>query len=111
MIGSADFQPVLDANPSIEAIFRMSRDGLPLHGLTRTDGKVDEVVSIAAGLFSSALELGLARNDDNARLFIGAGHGSLFIRAEKEKTLLLVLATGQSTERQIEAMIDGNGKN
>lgn len=108
MIGSADFQPLLNANPSIEAIFRMSRDGLPLHGLTRTSRKAEDVVSIAAGLFSSALELGLARDDDNARLFIGAGHGSLLVRAEQGQTLLLVLTTGQNTERQIEAMIDGN---
>ena len=108
MIGHADFQPILNANPSIEAIFRLSRDGLPLHGLARTDRQVDEVVSIAAGLFSSALELGLARDDDNARLFIGAGHGSLFVKAEQGRTLLLVLTTGQCTERQIEAMIAGH---
>jgi hypothetical protein len=111
MVGHTDFQPILNANHSIEAIFRLSRDGLPLHGLTRVDRQVDEVVSIAAGLFSSALELGLARDDDHARLFIGAAHGSLFVRAEKGQTLLLVLTTGQSTERQIEAMIDDYGNN
>lgn len=101
----------MSANPSVEAIFRLSRDGLPLHGRSRGDRPVDEVVSIAAGLFSSAVELGLAGEEDQARLFVSAAHGSLFVKAEEGPTLLLILTTDQCTERQIEAMIDDYGKN
>lgn len=106
MIGQSDFQPLLNTNPSVEAVFLLSRDGLPLHGHSRSDRPVDEVVSIAAGLFSAALDLGLAIDDGTARLFIGADHGSLFVRTEPENTLLLVLTTDPCTERQIEAMIE-----
>jgi hypothetical protein len=105
MTGHADFQNVLNANLSIEAVFRFSRDGLALNGGARNGGQVDEVVSIAAGLFSYAVESGLVRDDEKARLLIEAGHGSLFVKAEPDKTLLLVLTKGQHTERQIEEMV------
>jgi predicted regulator of Ras-like GTPase activity (Roadblock/LC7/MglB family) len=105
MIATDDFEMPLNENPWIEAIVRMSRDGLPLQSRSRSNMPVDEIVSIAAGLFSTAATSHLMRDDTSACMFINAEHGALYIKAEKGNTLLLVLTDRDCTEQQVEAMI------
>jgi hypothetical protein len=113
MIDKNDFEPLLAANPSIEAVIRMGRDGLAQHSRSRSNAPVDEIVSIAAGLFSGSTGPGLLRPGPSARLFITAEHGCMYVRAEESGTLLLVLTDHEHTEQQLEAMLaayeDGKG--
>jgi predicted regulator of Ras-like GTPase activity (Roadblock/LC7/MglB family) len=106
MITVNDFETLLEAHPSLEAVVRMSRDGLPLAALSRGNKPVDEIVSIVAGLYSSAMEANLIRDDNEGRLLFCAEHGSLYCRAFDDQTLLLLLTYDQKTEQQLEIMLD-----
>jgi predicted regulator of Ras-like GTPase activity (Roadblock/LC7/MglB family) len=96
---------LLAGHAQVEAVIRMSRDGLPLASRTRADAPVDEIVSIAAHLFSAARDVRLL-GDDAGRLFVDAGHGSLYCRAIDADTLLLLLTNKKCTEQQLERMFE-----
>jgi predicted regulator of Ras-like GTPase activity (Roadblock/LC7/MglB family) len=106
MITPNDFTTMLAEHPTIEAIIRMSRDGLPLDSYTRGSKPVDEIVSIAAGLFAAAVEARLLRRSDSGRLLLCAEHGSLYCRAFDARTLLMVLTNEQQTEQQLDTLLD-----
>ena len=107
MSDTRDFETLLENHPAIEAVIRISRDGLPLASHTRADAPhIDEIVSVIAGLYAAARDSRLLKEDDGGRLFIGAVHGSLYCRAIDEQTLLLLLTTDQSTEQQLERMYE-----
>lgn len=101
-----DFETIFSGHPSVEAVIRLSRDGLPLASRARGNAPVDEIVSIVAGLFAAAAEAGLVENKDQGRLYIGARHGSLYCRAVGPEALLLMLTVDQCTEEQFERIFE-----
>jgi predicted regulator of Ras-like GTPase activity (Roadblock/LC7/MglB family) len=106
MITPDDFTAMLAEHPTVEAVIRMSRDGLPLDSYSRGSKQADEIVSIAAELFASAVEARLLRRSDSGRLLLCAEHGSLYCRALDARTLLMVLTNDQQTEQQFDTLLD-----
>jgi len=106
MSHTTGFNALLAGHAQLEAVIRMSRDGLPLASHTRANAPADRLVSIAADLYSAAEEARLLGDGGAGRLFIDAEHGSLYCRAIDADTLLLLLTNSTCSEQQFERMFE-----
>jgi predicted regulator of Ras-like GTPase activity (Roadblock/LC7/MglB family) len=101
----SDLEIIVNSSSLIEAAIQLTRDGLPLCWYCRTDASVEEIASIAAGLFSMGFELELIPHQPNAQLFIDTAHGGMVIKVLSDNTLILVLSYKNCTMQILEKAI------
>lgn len=97
---------IVNSSPSIEAALQMSKDGLPLLWNSRYDAPVEEIASIATGLFSMGFKLELLPKLPMARLSIETDHGSMVLRELPDATVVLALAARNYPIELLEIKVD-----
>lgn len=90
----------------VEAVIQLSKDGLPLAWRCRIDAPVEEITSIAAGLFSMGFELELVPNRLTAQLSIETDYGFMLVRTLSDNTLILILSTRSCSLQALEIKLD-----
>jgi len=102
MIESSVFKRILDANSDIEAVIQLSQDGFILQFESRYKDSVEEIVSIAAGLFATAKETESLIRNRKVQMFISTEHGMLYMRELADKSVLLSVIKNHTAYQQIE---------
>ncbi len=93
---------IFATSPLVEAVIRISKDGLPLAWRSRSDISVEEIASLVSGLFSLGFELGLAPDKNNAQLSIETDHGAMQVQTMPDDTIFLVLTSQGGPIKEID---------
>jgi predicted regulator of Ras-like GTPase activity (Roadblock/LC7/MglB family) len=99
-------EEIFESLPFVEAAVHVGQEGLPLAGRSRCGASIEEISSVAAGLFSFGLESGLVPERRTAQLSVAAEHGIMLIRMLPDATFLLLLITGGCPLNEIESALD-----
>jgi predicted regulator of Ras-like GTPase activity (Roadblock/LC7/MglB family) len=93
---------ILGTFPLVEVAIHLSMEGLPLDWRCRTNTPVEEITSIAAGLFSIGFELGMVSGGSGAQLSIDTDHGAMLVRSLPDSTLLLLMSGRGCSQQDVE---------
>jgi predicted regulator of Ras-like GTPase activity (Roadblock/LC7/MglB family) len=104
-MNQSHLEAIVNYSLLIEAAIHLSRDGLPLAWYSRVTASVEEIASIAAGLFSMGFELDLIPNKPDAQLSIETTHGGMLIRALSDNTIILILSNKDCSMQILEKAI------
>jgi predicted regulator of Ras-like GTPase activity (Roadblock/LC7/MglB family) len=99
---------IFSLSPFIEAAIQVSKEGLPLAWRCQSDASVEEIASIAAGLFSLGFELELLPKKQSAQLLIDTDHGTMLVRAMPNDALLIIMMARECSLQDIELKLDNN---
>jgi predicted regulator of Ras-like GTPase activity (Roadblock/LC7/MglB family) len=93
------------SSPLVEAVVQISRDGLPLAWRCRGDCPVEQIASVAAGLFSLGCEMGIAPEKKHGLLSIDTGRGVLLMQSMPDETFCCVMAAKGCPQSEIESKL------
>jgi predicted regulator of Ras-like GTPase activity (Roadblock/LC7/MglB family) len=97
---------IVNTSPLVEAAIQLSKNGLPLAWRCRINVPVEEITSIAAGLFSMGFELELIPSKPAAQLSIETDHGAMLVRTLADNTLILILSARGCSLQTLEIKLD-----
>ncbi|MBD3344716.1 MAG: hypothetical protein GF401_06605 [Chitinivibrionales bacterium] len=100
-------ETIMELSPAIEAVAQVSKDGLPTAWQVRGAASVEEIVSLAAGLFAAGCNLDVLPDTGEKKLSVTTDHGTMYIRELNESRFIMVLfARGADIGTWENAIID-----
>ncbi len=97
---------VLRRVPQVEAVVRLSRDGLLLSRHARNAAAIEELSVVGADILHAVRESGLTRDEEKRRVTVEAEHGTMYLREMGDQTVMLVLVGGTGGRSTVASEIE-----